>query len=93
IHLLPALPSCWRDGRASGLRARGGFTVAMDWSAGKLVRATISASLTGVCTLRDADPEWKITDEAGNLVETRSPRKGLMEFNVAANSIYHILSN
>ena len=32
IHLLPAVPRAWADGRFSGLRARGGVTVDADWA-------------------------------------------------------------
>lgn len=41
IHLLPALPACWKSGEIRGLRARGGYTVDMQWKEGELVSARI----------------------------------------------------
>lgn len=42
LHLLPALPTRWKDGRVTALRARGGVQVDATWRAGRLVQATLS---------------------------------------------------
>jgi len=43
IRLLPALPEQWPDGHAHGLRARGDYTVDIQWKEGRLLSATIRA--------------------------------------------------
>ena len=53
IHLLPALPDDWKNGRVSGLRARGGFEIKeMVWENGQLSKITIRSTLGGNCRLR-----------------------------------------
>ncbi len=43
ISLLPALPPSWPAGKVTGLRARGGFTVDMDWKDGKVTGYKITS--------------------------------------------------
>jgi alpha-L-fucosidase 2 len=52
IALLPALPSAWRNGRVTGLRARGGLTVDLRWMNGNAVESFISAAHAGRFVLR-----------------------------------------
>ncbi|WP_372662489.1 glycoside hydrolase N-terminal domain-containing protein [Cohnella sp.] len=52
LHLLPAWPAAWGNGRVRGLRARGGYTVDMVWAQGRLLQAVITAARTGMCRIR-----------------------------------------
>jgi alpha-L-fucosidase 2 len=65
IHLLPALPKEWAEGKVSGLRARGGFEVEMRWQEGKLVSAEILSQAGQPCRLRYRDRTWEVKIATG----------------------------
>ncbi len=65
IDLLPALPKAWPTGSVKGLRARGGFTVDMDWNDGKLTRAAVTSARGGSCRLRYRDAALDCRIKAG----------------------------
>ena len=53
MELLPALPKEWPNGSVSGLRARGGYVVGVQWKDGKLVSATVkNVNGDGDCKVR-----------------------------------------
>lgn len=56
VHLLPALPAAWAAGKVTGLCARGGFVVGMDWKDGRLSGARIESKLGNRCVLRTGVP-------------------------------------
>jgi alpha-L-fucosidase 2 len=89
LHLLPALPKAWSNGRVSGLRARGGILVAMEWREGALVAASLESSVSQKCTIIHAPKHCRVTDAVGK--EVRAHRKGhRFMFEMQKNASYHV---
>jgi len=65
VHLLPALPKAWPDGRVRGLCARGGFVIDIEWADGVLTKASIHSNLGNPCAVRYGDAVIRIETKPG----------------------------
>jgi len=65
MRVLPALPSAWKDGRVSGLKARGGLSVDMSWKANQLEKLEISSHLDQQFELLYQDKKIPVKLKAG----------------------------
>jgi alpha-L-fucosidase 2 len=52
IHILPALPDVWKNGKIRGIKARGGFELDIEWKDGKASRVIVKSMLGGNCRIR-----------------------------------------
>jgi alpha-L-fucosidase 2 len=86
VHLLPALPRAWPEGRARGLRARGGHTVDVAWKAGALTEARLAPTITGPCRVRSAKPLEVWLD--GRPVTVTRPEPTVAAFPATAGKSY-----
>ena len=72
INLLPALPQAWHEGNFRGLKARGGFEVALRWKNSKAVWAELLSTGGRTCNVMYAGREVRVSMRAGerrNLTE------------------------
>ncbi len=90
IHLLPALPAAWADGRVKGLRARGAFEVDMIWKGGRVESATIRSQAGMRCRLRAKLPV--VVKSGGKEIKTEQPESGVVVFATEAGKSYNIES-
>ncbi|WRQ87312.1 glycoside hydrolase family 95 protein [Actomonas aquatica] len=73
IVLLPALPSAWPNGSVTGLRARGGFEVDLQWAESQVVEVTLRSEQGGTAKLRVGDDVTTVVVPAGGEVAVRPP--------------------
>jgi len=65
ISLLPALPGGWSEGSVSGLRARAGYDVSMQWKNGKLQAADLRNLKGGAVKVRYGQKTETVTLKPG----------------------------
>ena len=61
IELLPALPAEWQSGKISGLKARGGYTLELVWTNGRLISGKLFSTTGEPVTIRYQGKEIKMT--------------------------------
>lgn len=89
IHLLPALPAEWSAGRISGLRARGGYEVDIEWEHGRLKEARVRSNYAGVCRLR-TDGTVRVWQGGEQMASVRED-DGVLEWETAAGAEYVVI--
>ncbi len=90
IRLLPALPGAWADGKVSGLRARGGFGIDLQWKSGRPVAAEIYSACGGACRLQHADIAAARITKGRALIETRKLAADILEFTAEPGKMYKL---
>ncbi|WP_285774063.1 glycoside hydrolase N-terminal domain-containing protein [Microtetraspora sp. NBRC 13810] len=91
IHVLPALPSAWREGSVTGLRARGDVTMDASWQDGAAKEVTLHISRTGQIKVRSdfVKGRYRVYDEQGH--EVGPHRSGdTLSWNARAGKSYTI---
>ncbi len=93
IHLLPALPSIWPEGKMHGLRSRGAFEVDIDWSNNSLSSAVVTSLKGRRCVVRSFSP-IKVT-VGKELISTMLDVNGVtmyeLDFETEAGTKYQII--
>jgi len=88
IHLLPALPDTWANGQITGLKARGGFVIDMNWQYSQLTTAQIHSEKGGDCTLRIRTPVT--VTQNGKTLPVKESENGVINFPTVAGQQYQI---
>jgi len=82
------LPDTWANGQITGLKARGGFVIDMNWQYSQLTTAQIHSEKGGDCTLRIRTPVT--VTQNGKTLPVKESENGVINFPTVAGQQYQI---
>ncbi|WP_243122162.1 glycoside hydrolase family 95 protein [Clostridium thermarum] len=89
LALLPAIPRAWNSGSVSGLCARGGFTVSIEWNNNRLSKAVIVSKERTVCKIR-TDIPVKVYSKGNVLDAAWDENSGTISFSTDKQGEYTV---
>ena len=92
LRFLPALPAELSEGKVSGLKARGGFEVGLDWNEGKIYSATITSFDGKPCNFKNNGfDKIKITCGGKEVKYVSNKEKGIISFDTEKRQKYQLI--
>ena len=88
LHLLPALPPAWPSGSCRGLRARGGYTVDLEWEDMQLQSACIRPLTDATCTVLHGAGAYRVATQGAPVACDEDGHR--LRFEVRAGEVYTV---
>jgi alpha-L-fucosidase 2 len=93
LHVLPALPAAWPNGKVRGLRGRGGYTVDATWSSGGATEILIKFDRDGTVNVRSrifAGTYQVVDATTGETVSVTKPESDVIRLPGQAGRTYRM---
>ncbi|MGW6505710.1 glycosyl hydrolase family 95 catalytic domain-containing protein [Nonomuraea angiospora] len=96
LHVLPALPTAWSNGKVKGLRGRGGYTVDTTWSSGGATEILIKFDRSGTVNVRSRmfTGTYQVVDTTtGGAVSVTKPESDVIGLTGQAGRTYRMTAS
>ncbi|MER7362753.1 glycosyl hydrolase family 95 catalytic domain-containing protein [Nonomuraea wenchangensis] len=93
LHVLPALPAAWPNGKVQGLRGRGGYTVDATWSSGGTTEFLVRFDRDGTVNVRGRifTGTYQVVDATtGDAVSVTKPENDVIRLSGQAGRTYRM---